>query len=241
MNVLTIKWGALYGADMVNQVYAGVKKHAPSSWKVHCLTDNKEGIDPGVIVWPIDPYLPKRANKWSHWKKLCMYNPQLPIIGPCLFLDIDIKIVGDLEPLVKNWGGKMCMIENWVGEKTKKRGWYAKGQSSVVLYTAQKTTAAWERYHEADESEFEKYPGEQGWAYDCNAPEVEFFQRDKIVSFKKHCIPHFPLNLLAVPKKKTETAIVCFHGNPNPDEAALGFRKGPMKNWCRRTSWATCK
>jgi len=238
MNVITLKWGELYGSELVNQVYAGVKRYAPANWIVHCLTDNKDGIHPDVVVWPLADYLPKRENKWANWRKLCMYNPNFPLEGPCLFMDIDIQIVGNLEPLVENWGGKLCMIDNWVGEKTKKRGWYAKGQSSVVLYHACHTTAAWDRYHSAEESDFDKYPGEQGWVYDTNAPDVEFFPEGTIVSFKKHCIPHFPLNLLLTPKPGKNSSVVCFHGSPNPAEAIAGYRGGRMKRWCRPTPWA---
>lgn len=117
--------------------------------------------------------------------KLYRYNPNLPSKGRCLFMDIDILIVGDLGTI----GGELAwQIKNDIQlgrPQNKKRGWYPKGRSSAVLNNALHATAACNQYYAADESQFEKYPGEQSWVYDCNAPNLEFFFQDLIVSFKK--------------------------------------------------------
>ena len=42
-------------------------------------------------------------------------------------------------------------------------------------------------------------------------------------SFKRHCIPAFPLNHFLTPKVPAQARIVAFHGRPDPDEALRGY------------------
>ena len=43
-------------------------------------------------------------------------------------------------------------------------------------------------------------------------------------SYKRHCIPSFPLNHFRAPKIPAGARMVVFHGKPDPDEALRGYR-----------------
>ena len=46
--ILCMKWGTKYGAEYVNRLYNMVKRHTTLPFKMVCLTDRTEGIDPNV-------------------------------------------------------------------------------------------------------------------------------------------------------------------------------------------------
>ncbi len=53
--VLCMKWGTKYGAEYVNRLYNMVKRHTTVDFKMVCLTDRTEGINPEVQCFPIPP------------------------------------------------------------------------------------------------------------------------------------------------------------------------------------------
>lgn len=46
--ILCMKWGTKYGAEYVNRLYNMVNRHTTLPFKMVCLTDRTEGIDPNV-------------------------------------------------------------------------------------------------------------------------------------------------------------------------------------------------
>jgi hypothetical protein len=53
--ILCMKWGTKYGAEYVNRLYNMVQRHLTLPFKMVCLTDRTEGIDPNVQCFPIPP------------------------------------------------------------------------------------------------------------------------------------------------------------------------------------------
>ena len=154
-----------------------------------------------------------------------------------MYFDLDVVITGDLQPLMAEWSGRPRFIRNWVGEKTARREHFDRINSSVVLYDGSVCGRILERFYADREEILRRYPGDQGFIHDCLADDAEFFREGLCVSFKRHCIPRFPLNLLVVPKRPDGAAVVVFHGKPDPHEAAAGFRAGRLKHQCRHVPW----
>ncbi len=238
LNIVTLKWGRRYGVACVNSLHAACRLHAPAGTRFHCFTDDTEGLSPGIECHPLlDIDLPEKY-RWTFWRKITLFSPDFPIPGPCLYLDLDTCIRGSLEPLLAGWSGQPRFIKNWVGAKTAARPTYDRINSSVMLYEPRQSTAVWERFHENPEQALTTYPGDQGFVYDSLAEQAEFFTPGLCVSFKKHCLPRFPLNLICSPVPPADSVIVCFHGKPDPEEAVKGYWRGKWKYRCRPAPWA---
>jgi len=237
MNIVTIKWGARYPSAYVNRLFEATRAHGLDDTDFCCYSDDFSGLDPRIRALPLpDIELPEKY-RWTFWRKLALFDPALGLTGPCLYFDLDVAITGDLRPLVADWSGRPRFIRNWVGAKTARREHFDRINSSVVLYDGSACGRILERFHADREQILQRYPGDQGFIHDCLADEAEFFRDGLCVSFKRHCIPRFPLNLFAVPKVPDGAAVVVFHGKPDPHEAAEGFRAGRLKHRCRPVPW----
>ena len=65
----------------------------------------------------------------------------------------------------------------------------------------------------------------------------EWWPDDWVKSFKRHCIPPLPLNLLTAPKVPQACKIVCFHGKHNPHELPGGYTDGSLYYHCKEPQW----
>ena len=50
LNVVCVKYGTKYGADYVNKLFWGVKKHLSLEHTFTCFTEDSQGLDPEIIV-----------------------------------------------------------------------------------------------------------------------------------------------------------------------------------------------
>lgn len=238
MTIVTIKWGNRYPAAYVNALRRSTRQHGLAEAKFICYTDDASGLDADVCALPLPSInLPPKYER-TFWRKLSLFDPALGLKGPCLYLDLDIIIGGDLRPLLANWQGRPRFIETWVGPKTIKRGRYERINSSVMLYEGQSCGQVLEKFHADQERAFARYSTDQGFIYEALQDVAEFFPRHLCVSFKKHCLPRFPLNLFLSPEIPPGACVVCFHGKPDPHEALQGYNKGRWKYRCRPTPWA---
>jgi hypothetical protein len=238
MNILTIKWGSRYPASYVNKLFEAVRRFGLKDARFICYTDLAQGLEPGIDALPLPEIdLPER-HRWTFWRKLALFDPALGLQGPCLYLDLDVVIAGDLQPLLAKWSGRPRFIKNWVGAKTAKRPRFDRINSSVMLFEGSTCGKILREFHADQDRVLRDYPGDQGFVYDCLAENADFFTPGLCVSFKKHCIPRFPLNLLFRPRVPTGASVVLFHGKPDPHEAAQGYRLGRVKHWCRSATWA---
>lgn len=53
LNVVCVKYGTKYGADYVNKLYYGVKKHLSLPHTFTCFTESPTDLDPSIIVQPL--------------------------------------------------------------------------------------------------------------------------------------------------------------------------------------------
>ena len=237
MKIVTIKWGSRYPADYVNRLFDATRHHGLADAEFLCYTDDFTGLHPEIQALPLPVIDLPKAYQWTFWRKLTLFDPKLGMTGPCLYFDLDVVITGDLSPLVRDWSGRPRFIRNWVGAKTARRAHYDRINSSVVLYDGARCGRILERFAADRDAILQQYPGDQGFVHDCLADDAEFFDDGLCVSFKKHCIPRFPLNLWITPKVPDGAAVVVFHGRPDPHEAAAGFRGGRLKHRCQPVPW----
>ena len=237
MTIVTIKWGNRYPAAYVNLLYEATRRYGLEDSRFICFTDDSAGLNPGIQALPLPEIDLPEKYRWTFWRKLALFDPALGLTGTCLYFDLDVVITGDLRPLVADWSGRPRFIRNWVGAKTARRTEYDRINSSVVLYDGSGCGRILDRFHEAPDEILSRYPGDQGFVHDCLADEAEFFQEGLCVSFKRHCIPRFPLNLFIAPAVPKGNCVVVFHGRPDPHEAAAGYRGGRLKHRCKPARW----
>lgn len=98
LNILCMKWGTLYRADDVNNLYHGVRRHLSAPFRFICFTDNADGLDPGVEAMPLPELGLPPGSTDTRWRKLALFRHDLSgLSGTALFFDLDLVIVGGLE------------------------------------------------------------------------------------------------------------------------------------------------
>ncbi len=238
MTIVTIKWGNRYPAAYVNTLYEATRRYGLEDSRFICITDDSAGLNPSIQVLPLPEIDLPEKYRWTFWRKLSLFDPALGLTGACLYFDLDVVITGDLRPLVADWSGRPRFIRNWLGTKTVLRGNYERINSSVMLFEGSSGAHVLDLFHADQQAAFSSYSTDQGFIHDCFADEAEFFQEALCVSFKQHCLPKFPLNLFLPVRVPNGACVVCFHGKPDPHEAAAGYHSGRLKHRCKPVPWA---
>ncbi|MFU8848443.1 MAG: hypothetical protein ACNA77_06975 [Opitutales bacterium] len=242
VNVICLKFGNLYGPHYVNRLYAGVKRHLNLPFRFICVTEKPEGLDPAVeaIPFPLPKGMPERY-RMGFWTKLAVTADDFhDLHGPTLFLDIDQVIVGSLDDFFDYKPGRNCIIHNWLPwRKTLLRQAPQIGNSSVFRFEAGKSQYIFERFVEEHKRAMDRsqFRTEQAFLTYAMGENREWWPATWVKSFKRHCIPTCPLNLIIAPKLPRESKIICFHGKPNPDELVGGYWQGQSYYRCKEPTW----
>jgi hypothetical protein len=239
-NIVTLKWGTRYSADYVNRLASSVRRHVTGPISVICFTDDPEGIDSSVQTFPIPGIdLPPKAML-TGWRKLCLFRNDLPINGLCLFLDLDIVITGSLDAFFTYEPEHIPIIHNWVSWRKTVLGKRPEiGNSSVFRFTANQCVFVWEQFHREKEWALANFRPPQSYLTHCIRPKMVYWPEAWVRSFKRHCRPVFPLNLLLAPSLPKNCSIVAFHGRPNPDEVIAGYWGEKPHHHVRPAAWIT--
>jgi len=242
-NFLCLKWGRHYGADFVNRLYAGVKRHTAGSFRFVCVTDDPSGLAPGVEAAEFPPPPEGWTREWPHiFVKLMVFRDGFAgLEGPTLFLDIDQIICGGMDCFFDYKPGAFCMIRNWI--EWRKRIFRPApkiGNSSCFRFEAGKSGRIWRKFLDERERALDRrfFRTEQAFMTYA-AGDVEWWPEKWVCSFKRSCMRPFPLNLFLPPKPAPEAHILCFHGKPEPGEAAAGYKGRHLNTHCLPAPWIT--
>ncbi len=239
VNIITLKWGRRYGAEYANRLRSAVARNLPQAHRFVCFTDDAQGLDAAIDAQPIPEIDLPPAAKVTGWRKLCLFRDDLPLAGLCLFLDLDIVVTGDLAPFFTF--GKVediPIIHNWVPwNKTILRPAPEIGNSSVFRFEANACRFVWDQFHAEKEWALATFRPPQSYLTHCIRPRMKYWPAEWVRSFKRHCIPLFPLNYLVEPALPRGARIIAFHGKPDPDEAIMGFRGTRVHHYARPARW----
>lgn len=113
MHILTLKVGQKYHSAYVNKLYKSLMDNSTAPWKMHCYTDDPQGLDRdiNVIYNPFMKYL-------LQWNKVEFHKDGFAGIlqgEHCLILDIDQLIIGDFDPILthKLEPGQFGCMRRW--------------------------------------------------------------------------------------------------------------------------------
>ncbi|WP_194755262.1 glycosyltransferase [Aliidiomarina indica] len=231
VNILCIKWGNKYGPDYVNKLYSMVKRNITLPFRFVCLTDDGEGIDEHIEVKDIPQVGFKDFDErapWSFghgWLKVTSFaKPLYDLVGPTLFIDLDVVIVDNIDCFFEP-EGEFRVIKEW--DKRDETG-----NTSVYRYTIGAHPDLIEKLKENKEAELAKVRNEQEYVTSHLAKQgkLQYWPPGWCVSFKRHCMPKGIASWFKPAQIPKGAKIVAFHGKPNPPDAIAG-RSG---KWYRR-------
>ncbi len=239
-NVVCLKWGKKYSADYTNRLYHSVKRHLTRPFRFVCVTDDPADLDEGIEAVGIarNPGYPE--EEWPNlFMKLCLFEEGFAgLKGPTLFFDVDVVIMQNIDCFFDYKPGKNCIIHNWLAwYKTIFRPRPHIGNSSLFRFEAGESGYIYERFVR----EFEQandpalFTTEQAFMTHAMG-EVYWWPEEWVRSFKRHCRPAFPLNLVKTPVMP-DTKVIVFHGLPNPDQALVGFDDGILHHKTLPAPW----
>ncbi len=238
-HIITLKWGDRYGPEYVNRLASAVRRNTSNPVNIVCFTDDSEGIDPSVEIYPIPEIDLPPSEMITGWRKLCLFRNDLPIEGLALFLDLDIVITGSLDDFFTIGNeDEIPIIHNWIPtHKTIFRKDPMIGNSSVFRFKLNGCSFVWEQFHREKDWAIANFRPPQSYLTHCIRPKMIFWPAEWVRSFKRHCIPVFPLNLLIEPLLPKNASIIAFHGKPDPDEAVVGYRGKRAHHHCKPARW----
>lgn len=221
--IICMKWGTRYGPEYVNRLASMVRRNISRPTRLLCFTDDARGISPDIETAPLpDIAIPDRM-RWHTWRKISVWQyPLADITGDVLFLDLDLVIVGPLDPFFDFEPGRCLAIENWT-----QRGQHI-GNTSVFRFKAGRHAHIFHDFERDPESALRRWRTDQHYISD-SIKEMGFWPREWCVSFKHSLLPVWPLNFLMPARLPADTKVVAFTGQPKPHQAIEG--RWPVRSW----------
>ena len=95
-NVCCVKAGDKYDSDYVNTLYLMIKRYLTIPFDFICLTENSQNLFKQIKVINLDD---RSIKGW--WNKCLLFKPGL-LNGSCLYLDLDMIIVKNIDEFIIN-------------------------------------------------------------------------------------------------------------------------------------------
>jgi hypothetical protein len=249
VNVLCMKWGAAFGPEWVNRLRAGVARHLTIPHRFICFTDDPIGLDPDVEHFPlVDIEVPEGEGD-LRWRKLAVFRQRLhDLEGPALFLDLDVVIVGSLDPFFERPGGfHIIRDDDLAGPKplrwlhpARARRMARVGNSSVFRFEIGEHADILETFLADPEGHIENQPHRREQEYLTEELHrqglLRYWPKEWCVSYKTHCVPHFPLAYSRDPAPPPDARVLVFAGRLKIPDAIAG-RGGRWYRPIRPAPW----
>lgn len=218
--VVCMKWGAAYGANYVNILYAMVARNITGNFRFYCFTDDASGIREEVVCLPL-PELGCEIppGTWGKWKKSALWARELPggVRGVVLFIDLDSVIVGNIDDYFSHGEpDDVILARNWV--KPLRR----LGQTSVFRFKVGSHPCMLDNLRADPDGISKKYQFEQHYVTHGIKGGVKFWPSKWTRHFRVHCLPPWPLRYLMRPRFPKDAKIITCPGGPNPAEIVEG-------------------
>ncbi len=218
--VLCMKWGTVFPADYVNVLYTACRAGLTGPFRFVCLTDDAAGLLPGVEALPI-PDIGLTAAEWRApgvWPKLALYLPDLHgLRGRCLFVDLDMIVLGGLDDMFDFGGGDLVSTD--MGE-----GWRPGGRAGarpetgtcIFAFDLGRESQILSAFLADKAGAMRDYANEQDFV-GAHARAPGFWPEGWVISFKRHLRRPVGADLFLPPRAPPPgTRVVAFHGTPRP-------------------------
>jgi hypothetical protein len=226
ITVCCIKWGEGYGVEYANVLARAVRDHLSLPHRFACITDHAHGLDPAIVAIPL-PEFPLDREKWNigMWPKLAMFEPSVFRDDELvLYVDLDVMIVGRLEPLIERVRerGGLHIIRNWNPTPYNvvptalrpDRG----SNSSVVAFVPGEQRHIWDRFIPDPDGNFVRFRNDQRFI-NAHAVGKQYWPGAWCQSFRRSCVWHYPVSrIFPTPSLPGRARILVFHGRPKPTD-----------------------
>lgn len=221
----TVKWGTRFGPDYVNVIHRAVREKLKLPHRFVCLTNQPEGIDPGVEVMPMPEFgVPEvEWTKRGCWPKVALFKEGVfEDDEVVLYLDLDVLVTGELDafPKLLENDSAFYTLREWNPALLRAlpvsmrpdRG----SQGSVYVWRAGEQRHVFADFTSRVEEVRANY-----WSDRFYLPKVaknpRYLPYDWCLSFKNHCLAPWPLNIVRPDARLPRGArIIVFHGKPRP-------------------------
>ena len=224
-NILCMRWGDWPVAD-VNNLYRAVMRNTKRKTNFYVLTDDAQGLLPGIIALPI-PEISFWDMTGMHggqgWRKLAMWSKDIGFTGETLYLDLDVVVLGSIDDFFDFKPGEFCIIRNWT-EKLSRIG-----NSSIVKFMAGKAEHILDKFSRDPVANSFAFGNEQIFVTKNFDGKINFWPKRWCPSFKKTLLPLWPLRLIMDVPLPKDARMVVFTGSPRPADALKG--RWPIFKW----------
>ena len=217
--VVCVKWGAKYGPEYVNRLYAMVARHLRPPFRFVCLADTSAGLRPEVEFFEL-PELgcAHPVGTMGKWRKQVLWGAEVPgLSGVALFIDLDSVIVGPLDEYFEF--GKpedVILARNWA------RPLRRLGQTSVFRFPVGAHPHILANFRADPQGIADRFQFEQHYVTHAVPGGIRFWPEAWTRHFRLHCLAKFPLRYFTTARLPAEARIVTFPGGPNPDDVQVG-------------------
>mgnify|MGYP001203913485 CR=1 FL=1 len=252
VNILCMKWGTLYGAADVNNLYHGVRRNLSVPFRFVCFTDDAEGLDPGVTALPLPELGLPEGSPDTRWRKLALFRRDLDgLSGTALFFDLDLVIMGGLDAFLYMPGDFLAIRDDDLFRRkplrrlnpARDRFLHMVGNTSVFRFIVGAHPEILDTYLADPAGAAARYAHEQQMVSDIldRQRKLSYWPRGWCVSFKNDCVGRGLRSYLSDPVCPQGARIVLFAGRPKMADVLAGkggkwYRRIANIDWLRR-SW----
>tara|TARA_B100000242_G_scaffold141367_1_gene100523 strand:- start:1927 stop:2652 length:726 start_codon:yes stop_codon:yes gene_type:complete len=225
VNIICMKWGDKYDASYVNKLYNMVSRNLIREFRFICLTDNNSGLLSSIESYEIPKLNLPEGIPERGWTKLVTFSKNIfDIKGQCLFLDLDLIIVDNIDQFF-DLHGDFFIIKDFVRKDTT-------GNSSVYRFEMGKFSDVLDNFEKNFKKIRAKFRNEQEYLSDymLKNHSLKYWPIEWCQSFKKNCVQKGLKQFFLAPLLPKNAKIIIFHGKPNPPEAL----KGRSGKWYRK-------
>ncbi len=198
-----------------------VKRNITPPFTFTCFTDKRAGSNPEILCEDLPPLdvenMPVRTK--GIWPKGRLWGPKLGnLSGPVLFLDLDLVIVGSLDPFFEVGGPDDVILSRNQTTPFERLG----GDLSLPLPGRQACSVARRRSAPIRRAWLTSTQFEQRFVT-RNAPGgATFFPRRWVLHFRQDCRWPFPLNYFLTPRLPADARVILFPRDFHPQFAVEG-------------------
>ena len=155
INVICLKWGDKYDASMVNRLYKMVKRNSSINFRFHCVTEDPSGVSEEINIIS----LPEAYGLEKWWWKLWILSDELPVHGKCIFLDLDMVIQNNIDPILNFDNGDDLFVLKAQWRTTLRSKDSPSINSSVIIWNSDTSKKYFKKFYEDPEYYLLKYRG----------------------------------------------------------------------------------
>ena len=231
VNVVCVYWGNKYSPNYVSKLYNMVKRNLSISFNFIVYTDHPsqtfahEKVD--FRNNQIPNYQTRRlpfTNYDGWWNKLTLFSPEADLKGNCLYFDLDVVILDNIDELATFGDDDTFGVINDFNPNS------TVYNSSIMKFNNKTADYVWKSFKE-DENNMLRNHGDQNVIshFMKKTPYTKVMPDEWTFSYKWYdrVNPRIDKSQMTF-DKRPNTKVCVFHGQPNPHESS---QEWVLSNW----------